>query len=225
MWASSRLRWLPLGRGWNPRCRWRTSCGGCATGSGCTVASNVARAIGRKWAAGLARLHRRIRCQRGDFLHKATTDLAKTKSVVVVEDLSVRGMIRHRHLARSIGDAGWGELRRMLACKTEWYGSRLVIAPRFHPIHHDMLGLRPCEKRYATERADLPVRGVWAGAGSGPECGAESRVARRREFPGDAKCLWRGSSGRENSLVKPAPTKQEPSSRKPSAATGENKRL
>ncbi len=96
----------------------------------------------RKWAAGLARLHRRIRCQRGDFLHKATTDLAKTKSVVVIEDLSVRGMIRNRKLARSIGDAGWYEFRRMLEYKTKWYGSRLVIAPRFYPIHHDMLGLR-----------------------------------------------------------------------------------
>ena len=40
----------------------------------------------RKSAAGLARLHRRIRCQRTDFLHKATTKPAKTESVIVVED-------------------------------------------------------------------------------------------------------------------------------------------
>ena len=41
----------------------------------------------RKSAMGLARLHRRIRCRRTDFLHKGTTDLAKTKPVIVVEDL------------------------------------------------------------------------------------------------------------------------------------------
>ncbi len=85
----------------------------------------------RKSAMRLARLHRRIRNQRQDFLHQATTALAKTKSVIVVEDLNVRGMVRNRHLARHISDAGWSEFRRMLAYKTEWYGSHLVVAPRF----------------------------------------------------------------------------------------------
>ena len=84
-----------------------------------------------KSALLLARLHRRIRNQRRDFLHKATTELAKTKSVIVIEDLNVRGMIRNRHLARHIADAGWSEFRRMLCYKTLWYGSTLVVAPRF----------------------------------------------------------------------------------------------
>ena len=87
----------------------------------------------RKSAMRLARLHRRIRNQRVDFLHKLSTKLAKTKSAIVVEDLHVRGMVRNRSLARSISDAGWAEFRRMLAYKTTWYGSRLVVADRWFP--------------------------------------------------------------------------------------------
>src|SRR6266568_5516814 len=62
-----------------------------------------------KAALALARCHRRIRNQRTDALHKATTTLAKTKSVIVVEDLHVAGMVRNRRLARAISDQGWGE--------------------------------------------------------------------------------------------------------------------
>jgi transposase len=53
--------------------------------------------------------------------------------VIVLEDLHVKGMQRNRHLALSVGDAGMGELRRELAYKSEWYGSTLIVADRFHP--------------------------------------------------------------------------------------------
>lgn len=81
----------------------------------------------------LARCHRIIRNTRKDFLNKLTTELAKTKSVICIEDLNVKGMVRNRHLARSIADAGWGDFRRMLEYKTIWYGSRLIKIPRFEP--------------------------------------------------------------------------------------------
>lgn len=87
----------------------------------------------RKSALRLARLHRRIRNIRRDFLHRLTTHLAKTKSVIVVEDLNVSGLLRNPHLARHIADSGWGEFRRLLAYKCAWYGSRLVVANRRYP--------------------------------------------------------------------------------------------
>jgi putative transposase len=80
-----------------------------------------------------ARLHYRIHCQRRDMLHQLSSELARTKRVIVLEDLHVRGMQRNKHLALSISDTGMGELRRQLAYKSEWYGSRLVIADRFYP--------------------------------------------------------------------------------------------
>ena len=47
-----------------------------------------------------------------------------------MEDLCIKGMIRG-HLARSIGDAAWGELLRQLAYKAAWYGRTYWQANRF----------------------------------------------------------------------------------------------
>jgi len=87
----------------------------------------------KKAAMRVARLHRRIVNIRNDFLHKLSTDLAKTRSMVVLEDLNVKGMVRNRHLARHIADAGWGRFREMMKYKTSWYGSMLLTAPAFFP--------------------------------------------------------------------------------------------
>jgi putative transposase len=86
-----------------------------------------------KATLAVARCHRRIRNQRADALHKATTALAKAKSVIVVEDLHVAGLLRNRHLARAISDQGWAEFHRQLTYKCRWYGSRLLVAPRVFP--------------------------------------------------------------------------------------------
>ena len=179
----------------------------------------------RKSATRLARLHRRVRCQRTDFLHKATTDLAKTKSVIVVEDLSVRGMIRNRHLSRSIADAGWGEFRRMLDYKTTWYGSRLMVAPRFYP------STKKCSA-CGHVKAEIPLsERVFQCEACGAEIDRDLNAARNLaslvagSSPETQNACGGEGSGRENSPVKPAPAKQEPLSRKPAAVAGGNKRL
>jgi len=87
----------------------------------------------RKASLRLARLHRRVRNIRRDFLHKLTTWLAKTKSVVVVEDLNVQGMSQNGHLSQAIYDVSWGMFRRMLEYKCQWYGARLIVVPQDFP--------------------------------------------------------------------------------------------
>jgi len=81
----------------------------------------------------LARLHRRVRNIRKDALHRLTTKLCRENQAVVIEDLSVKGMMRNRRLARHIADMGWHEFRRQLEYKRLIYGTKLVIADRFFP--------------------------------------------------------------------------------------------
>jgi putative transposase len=125
-----------------------------------------------RWALCVARLHRRVRNVRTDFLHKLSTKLAKTKSVVMLEDLNVRGMVRNPRLARHIADAGWWSFRRMLEYKAQWYGSRVVIAPRSFPSS------KTCAECGAVlETLRLSVR-AWTCPACGVEHDRDSNAAR-----------------------------------------------
>ena len=81
----------------------------------------------------LAKAHYRIACLRKDALHKLTTELVLNNSMIGIEDLNVSGMLKNRHLSRALADQSFGEFRRQIAYKAEWYGSELVIYPRFRP--------------------------------------------------------------------------------------------
>ncbi|MHA1917016.1 MAG: RNA-guided endonuclease InsQ/TnpB family protein [Candidatus Ranarchaeia archaeon] len=81
----------------------------------------------------LARFHLKVCNIRKDTLYKLTTTLAKNHRQVVIEDLNVNGMKKNKKLARAVSDVGFFEFRRQLQYKTKWYGSKLVVAPRFFP--------------------------------------------------------------------------------------------
>jgi len=87
----------------------------------------------RKAVKRLARKHYRISCIRKDVLHKMTTELTKTKSVIGIEDLNVKGMMRNHCLAQAISDVGFGELRRQLEYKGKLYNCEIVVVDRFFP--------------------------------------------------------------------------------------------
>ena len=59
--------------------------------------------------------------------------IASNYSVVCIEDLNVAGMMKNRHLARSVGDAALGEFRRQLEYKTARTGAVLCVVDRWFP--------------------------------------------------------------------------------------------
>jgi putative transposase len=81
----------------------------------------------------VARVHARITDRRTDFLHKLTTRLVRENQTVVIEDLTVRNLVRNHSLSRAISDASWTTMREMLAYKAAWHGRELVAIDRFFP--------------------------------------------------------------------------------------------
>jgi len=79
------------------------------------------------------KIHKHIRNQRKDFLHKVTADLIAKNSVIVMEDLNVKGMVKNRKLSKSISDVGWSECRRQLQYKAKTAGTQVVLVDRFFP--------------------------------------------------------------------------------------------
>ena len=81
----------------------------------------------------VAKAHEHVRNQRDDALHKLSTKLVTDYDLIAIEDLSPSNMVKNRRLARSISDASWGEFRRQLRYKAQWYGKTLVEVDRFYP--------------------------------------------------------------------------------------------
>lgn len=79
-------------------------------------------------------LQRTLSNVRKNHLHQTTTSIVKTKPRrIVIENLNVRGMMKNKHLAKSIQEQGFYEFRRQLTYKCEWYGIELVVADRYYP--------------------------------------------------------------------------------------------
>ena len=81
----------------------------------------------------VAKVYARIADRRRDHLHKLTTRIVRENQTIVIEDLTVRNMVKNRSLARAISDASWSELRSMLEYKADWYGREVIAIDRWYP--------------------------------------------------------------------------------------------
>jgi len=80
----------------------------------------------------LAKAHERVANLRANQLHNLTCRLAKRYGVIVLEDLSVKGLAGGM-LAGTIADLGFAEFRRQSEYKADAAGTRVVLADRFFP--------------------------------------------------------------------------------------------
>ena len=71
---------------------------------------------------------------RNNYIHKVTTDIVKREpSFIVLEDLNVSGMLKNKHLSKSVQEQCLYTFRQILTYKAERAGIKLVIADRFYP--------------------------------------------------------------------------------------------
>jgi putative transposase len=80
----------------------------------------------------VAVLHRKVRETRRDHAHKIALWLIRENQAVYAEDLAVSGLAR-AWLAKSVHDAGWAQLLRLIGEKAEYYGRGFYRIGRFVP--------------------------------------------------------------------------------------------
>jgi len=81
----------------------------------------------------IQRIHERIANKRSNFAHQLSHKLVTKYSVVCLENLNIKSMLRDgtRGLSKSISDASWSLLLRLISYKAESAGSKAIfVDPR-----------------------------------------------------------------------------------------------
>jgi putative transposase len=81
----------------------------------------------------LASVHEKVANARKDYLHKISSHLTQEQTVICMESLKVKNMVKNHHLAQAISDAAWGELTRQLNYKSGWHRRVVVQIDTYFP--------------------------------------------------------------------------------------------
>lgn len=80
------------------------------------------------------KLHQKLEYIRSDYINKVISQVVKTKPMwITVEDLNVSGMMKNRHLSKTIARQKFFEFRTKLSSKCNEYGIELRLVDRFYP--------------------------------------------------------------------------------------------
>ncbi|MGO1522876.1 MAG: RNA-guided endonuclease InsQ/TnpB family protein [Nesterenkonia sp.] len=81
----------------------------------------------------VARQHRKVKVARLDHHHKQARGLVDDTHAIALEDLNVAGMVRNRHLAKALSDAGMSQFLRLISEKAGEAGRTVVTIDRWFP--------------------------------------------------------------------------------------------
>ncbi|MEB3180970.1 MAG: transposase [Nostocaceae cyanobacterium] len=76
-----------------------------------------------------ARKHLRVSRQRKEYCKRLAYSVIQSNDLVAYEDLNVKGLVKNRHLAKSISDAGWSTFRAWVEYFGHKYGRCTVAVP------------------------------------------------------------------------------------------------
>jgi putative transposase len=80
----------------------------------------------------LAKAYLKVQRQREDFARKTANALITSSDLIAYEDLKIRNMVKNRHLAKSIQDAGWGTFLQWVNAYGAMHGISVIkVAPHF----------------------------------------------------------------------------------------------
>ena len=88
----------------------------------------------QKQNAKIRKIYKKLTDIRENYLHQTTSEIVKTKpSRIVMEKLNVKGMMKNKHLAKSIASQKFYEFIRQIKYKCEAHGIEFLQADRFYP--------------------------------------------------------------------------------------------
>jgi putative transposase len=137
----------------------------------------LSRALARKKRGGknrrkalkqVQRQHLHVANQRGDYLHKLSTELVRTCDGVALEDLATRNMVKNPHLSKSILDSGWGIFKQYLLYKAGSAGREIRFV---NPAYTS----QTCPQCGMVEKIDLSIR--WIDCACGLSLDRDHRAA------------------------------------------------
>jgi len=101
----------------------------------------------------LAKLWRKVRRQRNDFVHKLLANLVRKYKPIVFGRLTINNMVKNHRLASSIVNATWGKLYEIIASKVERYGiDCFKILPKDTTQKCSRCGLMPEVRKESDDR-------------------------------------------------------------------------
>ncbi|MCI6906812.1 MAG: transposase [Succinatimonas sp.] len=86
-----------------------------------------------KVSAELRKLHALVANKRNDYNQKISTVLASFYQYIAIESINLKGLLKNHCIAKSISDASFGKLKKLIKDKITHQGGTVVEADQFYP--------------------------------------------------------------------------------------------